>query len=379
MSQPSRDDISAPTGDASSRASGDAAAPAAQNVWITMGALLATFTVGIAGGYVAALLHFPLPYMTGSLLVTAALGLAGVPVRSQWQARAAGQFVTGAAVGTTFTAAILFTILTILPLIMLAAVLSMVIGAIGALILMRMVTLDPKTALLATMPGGVIEMQNVAMRVGADQLPITVIQTMRVGMTVCAAPFVVTWLVDDATRQAVAERETMSWLLLLALMAASFIGGLALYAFKLPNCWFLGSLLVMSALGALGLIDGRVPDIILVVAQAVVGISIGTQFKHEFLTRLLRLLLASLVTVPFALVALALLAAGYAVMLGFPVATMVLSLAPAGIAEMALTGKVLGLNAALITGFQIVRIVIVVSAAGWACRLFERIVARRPG
>src|SRR5215212_6821672 len=76
-------------------------------VAITGGALLATFAVGIAGGYVAKLLHFPLPYMTGSLLITAALGLAGVPVRSLWQARAAGQFVTGAAVGTTFTPAVL--------------------------------------------------------------------------------------------------------------------------------------------------------------------------------------------------------------------------------------------------------------------------------
>src|SRR5215217_7230545 len=61
---------------------------------VTGGALLATFAVGIAGGYLAKLLHFPLPYMTGSLLITAALGLAGVPVRSLWQARAAGQFLS---------------------------------------------------------------------------------------------------------------------------------------------------------------------------------------------------------------------------------------------------------------------------------------------
>jgi uncharacterized protein len=376
MSQPSVDETSSAK-DASQRPAEHESASTRANVWVAASALLATFAIGIAGGCVAALLHFPLPYMTGSLLATAALGLAGVPVKSLWQARAAGQFVTGAAVGTTFTAAILVTILTLLPLIVLAAVLSMVIGAFGALILMRMVRLDPRTALLATMPGGVIEMQNVAARVGADPLPITVLQTMRVGLTVCAAPFLVTWLVDDATRHAVTERETMSWLLLLGLMAASFVGGLALYAFKLPNCWFLGSLLVMSAFGALGLIEGHVPDIILVVAQVIIGISIGTQFKHEFLTRLLRLLLASLVTVPFALVALALLAAGYAALLGFPVATMILSLAPAGIAEMALTGKVLGLDAALITGFQIVRIVIVISAASYACRLFERLIGRR--
>jgi membrane AbrB-like protein len=169
----------------------------------------------------------------------------------------------------------------------------------------------------------------------------------------------------------------MSWLTIAALMAASFVGGYVLYYFRFSNCWFLGSLLVMSGLGAAGMIHGRVPELLLIVAQVTIGTYIGTQYRHEFLTRLLRLWLASLVTVPFALIALALLAAVYAVMLGLPLPTLVLALAPAGIAEMALTGKVLGLDAALITGFQIVRIVMVVGGAAFTCRLFERLVVRR--
>ena len=55
---------------------------------------------------------------------------------------------------------------------------------------------------------------------------------------------------------------------------------------------------------------------------------------------------------------------------------MFLALAPAGIAEMALTGKVLGLDAALITGFQVVRILVVTLGAAPASRLFERLVSR---
>lgn len=345
----------------------------------TVAALLATFAVGCVGGYVATLLHFPLPWMTGSLLVTAALGLAAVPVRSLWQARAAGQFVTGAAVGTTFTPAILVTIVTLLPAMGIAVVLSLVISAIAALMLMRLADLDARTAALATMPGGVIEMANVAARVEADPLPILVLQTMRVGLTVCAAPFLVTWLAEAGARNVVLQGEPMSWLTVLALMAVSFVGGLVLNHFKLPNSWFLGSLLTMAALGALGLIPGRVPAPILVIAQVVIGVSIGTQYKHEFLTRLLRLFLSSLVTVPFALIMTALLATAFSVTLGLPVTTLVLALAPAGIAEMALTGKVLGLDAALITAFQIVRIVLVITFAGWTCRLFERLVVSRRG
>ena len=339
-------------------------------------ALIATFAIGLAGGYVAMLLHFPLPYMTGALLTTAALGLAGAPVRSVWQARAAGQFVTGTAIGTSFTPALLLTILTLLPMLVLGAVISVAIGAAGALILMRLVKVDSRTAFLAAMPGGVIEMANVAARVGADPLPIMVLQTMRVGLTVTVAPFLATILAEHGTAQEIARAEIMSWLTIAMLMAASFVGGFALWLIRLPNCWFLGSIITVAIIGALGLVQGRVPDVILVVAQVVVGVSIGTQYRHEFLTRLLRLLLASLVTVPFALLATGLVAVVYSLLLTLPVPTMFLALAPGGIAEMALTGKVLGLDAALITGFQVVRILMVTLGAAAACRLFERLVGR---
>ena len=377
MSQRSLDSTPTKTSDKPAVPPPAGARATAKDIAVTTAILLATFAVAFAGGYVAKLLNFPLPWMTGALMITAALGLAGVPVRSLWQARAAGQFVTGAAVGTTFTPAILLTILTLLPAIMLGALISIAIAVVGALILMRLVAVDAKIAALATMPGGVIEMANIATkRIDADPLPIMVLQTMRVGLTVCAAPFVVTALAEAGARNVVTQGEVMSWLTVLALMSASLVGGFFLNRFALPNAWFLGSLFVMAALGALGLIPGRVPEPILIVAQVIIGMTIGTQFKHEFLTRLLRLLLASLVTVPFALLMLALLAALYSFLLGLPVTTLVLALAPAGIAEMALTGKILGLDAALITGFQIVRIVMTMGLAAWTARRFERLVAR---
>jgi membrane AbrB-like protein len=257
-------------------------------------------------------------------------------------------------------------------------VISVAIGAAGALILMRLVKVDSRTAFLAAMPGGVIEMANVAARVGADPLPIMVLQTMRVGLTVTAAPFLATVFAEHGTAQEIARAEVMSWLTIAMLMVASLVGGFALWLIRLPNCWFLGSIAAVAIIGALGLVHGRVPDVILVVAQVVVGVSIGTQYRHEFLTRLLRLLLSSLVTVPFALLATGLVAVVYALLLTLPVPTMFLALAPGGIAEMALTGKVLGLDAALITGFQVVRILMVTLGAAAACRLFEWIVARSP-
>ena len=54
-----------------------------------------------------------------------------------------------------------------------------------------------------------------------SHLPILVLQTMRVGLTVCAAPFLVTWLTDAGARDVVPQGEAMSWLAVVLLMAVS--------------------------------------------------------------------------------------------------------------------------------------------------------------
>ena len=193
---------------------------------------------------------------------------------------------------------------------MVGVVISLAIAAVGALILMRLGRLDAKTAALATMPGGVIEMANVAERVDADPLPILVLQTMRVGLDRLrrAVPGHVAGGGRRAQRRDAGRGDVLADRAR-ADGACRSSAALLLNRFTLPNAWFLGSLLTMAALGALGLIPGRVPEPILIVAQVIIGVSIGTQYKHEFLTRLLRLFLSSLVTVPFALVMLALVAA----------------------------------------------------------------------
>ncbi len=52
---------------------------------------------------------------------------------------------------------------------------------------------------------------------------------------------------------------------------------------------------------------------------------------------------------------------------------MVLAMAPAGLAEMVLTGKLLGLDATLIAGFQLMRIIIVLVWCRTALILFSGI------
>jgi uncharacterized protein len=88
----------------------------------------------------------------------------------------------------------------------------------------------------------------------------------------------------------------------------------------------------------------------------------------------LRLLLASSVVVVYLAVTMALLGAGIALALHMPIPTLVLAMAPAGMAEMVLTAKLLGLDGTVVAGFQLVRIIIILFLCRPAYWLFTRIV-----
>src|SRR5262249_61987910 len=115
------------------------------------------------------------------------------------------------------------------------------------------------------------------------------------------------------------------------------------------------------------------PEALLSAAQIPWGGVLGAHLGPAFLRRLFRLVGASCLVVLFAAGSMALFAAAFAWLAGYPVPTMVLAMAPAGIAEMVLTGKVLGLDATLIAGFQLMRIIIVLIWCRTALGLFQKI------
>jgi membrane AbrB-like protein len=163
------------------------------------------------------------------------------------------------------------------------------------------------------------------------------------------------------------------WLPVLAILAASGLVAALLSRTRSPNAWLMAPLFLAAIVGNLGLIEGRMPDILIIAAQVVIGCGLGAQFRPEFLTRLFGLLCASCVVVLFTAGSMTLFAGAIAWALGYPVPAMVLAMAPAGIAEMVLTGKVLGLDSTMIAGFQLMRIIIVLIWCRTALILFRRV------
>jgi uncharacterized protein len=91
----------------------------------------------------------------------------------------------------------------------------------------------------------------------------------------------------------------------------------------------------------------------------VIGVSLGVRFQREFLSAAPRWLL----DVALGTVAMVVLCGGFALLLGWATglhpATLVLGTSPGGIAEMAITAKVLQLGVPVVTAFQVCRLVAV--------------------
>jgi uncharacterized protein len=281
--------------------------------------------------------------------------------------------VVGASTGLQFTATVVAKLVTLLPLIIATAFVSTLVGAVGGLLYMRLTGVDRTTAFFATVPGGVIETTTLAPLYGGQLEPIMVAQTTRVALIVVFAPFLVISFAGSGAQNPLLAVPVLPWLPVLALIAVSGIAALLLSRTRSPNAWLMAPLFIAGAVSHLGWLEGRLPDILIIAAQVVIGSALGAQFRPEFLTRLFRLLLASCVVVLFGAGSMAVFGAAVAWLAGYSVPTMVLAVAPAGIAEMVLTGKVLGLDSTMIAGFQLMRILIVLVWCRTALVLFRRV------
>ena len=67
-----------------------------------------------------------------------------------------------------------------------------------------------------------------------------------------------------------------------ALRTLTFPGLKKVECFSMSNAWFMGPLLACALVGMIGLMEGRVPNILVNISQIVIGCSLGAQFRREF-------------------------------------------------------------------------------------------------
>ncbi len=317
-------------------------------------------------------LHTPIPWMLGPLVSTALASMAGAPTRSSARLRNLGQWVIGAALGLYFTPQVGALVLQLWWAIALGIVWALGMGWGFGLWLQRRHTADlahlgahrlRATSYFAGAIGGASEMTLLAERSGARTDLVAAAHSLRLVMVVISVPFAMQWAqshwglqVDPSLRS---MGRTTEWPGLLWLAGITLAGALVMLRLRRANPWFMGALVSTMLLSLSGQWWSAIPGWMSNAAQLLIGVSLGVRFQREFLHTAPRWLASVAMGTATMLAVSALFGWLMAIGVGQHPATMILGTSPGGIAEMAITAKVLQLGVPVVTAFQVCRLVAV--------------------
>ena len=326
---------------------------------------------GAAGGALASLIGWPLPWMVGSLLAVILLRcLGGLDLREVPGARKGGQWLVGTGIGLHFSPAVLEQVLAHGGLLLAGALLTSLTSLIG-IALLRAAGHDRATAFFASMPGGASEMVNLGQRNGAQAGEVAAGQSLRLLLVVLLVPALFQWWLGAAPALAQTHGHSQP-LALAALLAGGALLALLGQRLRQPNPWLLVPILFAAA-GAVWLDQPlSLPPGTSELGQWLIGSALGCHFSREFFRRAPRFLALVLGATLLAMCAAALAAEALGWLGALDQRSLMLGMMPGGIAELSLTAEALALSVPLITGLQVLRLTCVLFLAESAFRLWQR-------
>lgn len=323
--------------------------------------------IGIAGALVFVALNLPLPWFLGALAGSFVASVAGVRFLPPSLLADPVRAILGVAVGAAFTPEIVsrfgpmaLSLSLILPWVLL-------IVAAGTLVFSRLFGIDRKTALFASVPGGLTDMVTMAEDAGANVRTVTLVQLTRIALLVFLLPLYLQWRDGLNVTNLAFAGKTHVWDMtarnVLELVAMSTAGIWIARQLHIAGPAIVGPMILSAIAHATGLSAFKVPFELMIVAQVTLGILLGAQFRGltrlEFRTTLVAgFIFASL------LLAMTLVFSAFVEWLtGFRGPPVIMSFAPGGQAELNLLALSLNLDIAFIALHHLVRLAVVMAIA----------------
>ncbi|MCQ0165777.1 AbrB family transcriptional regulator [Pseudomonas sp. S12(2018)] len=321
----------------------------------------ATPLVGLAGGYLASLVGWPLPWMVGSLLAVIL-----VRCLTPWQigeipnGRKCGQWIIGVGIGLHFTPQVVEQVASHFGLIFFGALITSVSSLIGVWLLLRTGE-DRATAFFSSMPGGSGEMVNLGARNGAVLSRVAAGQSLRVLAVVLCVPAAFKFLLGDGVPLSHAGTVDGYWLVLIAPLGV--LAALLWQRLRQPNPWLFGPLLVASSISIGANLHTGLPDGASQLGQWLIGSGLGCHFNRAFFRRAPSFLGRTLVATALTMLLAGLAAWALSALTALDLRSLTLGMMPGGIAEMSLTAETLQLSVPLVTALQVMRLLFVLFLA----------------
>jgi membrane AbrB-like protein len=333
---------------------------------------------GILGGLAFRAMTLPLPWMLGPICVVTTMALLGAKVRVQYIIREPMVILIGVMLGSSFTPhalqdareyAVSMTMLALY-----------VIFTVGLLILYfrKVGGYDFATCYFASIPGGLMEMVVMGSQMGGDDRKIFLAHGTRILLVVLTIPI---WfrLVEGYIPQGglgvgsnsipISQFALLDGLILAACGAVGFFSGKLLH---LPAYRFTGPLIASAIAHLTQLTVSKPPAELIVLAQIILGSSMGCRYVGVRLREITGTLKVSLGSAILLMACAVVFSYGIHSVTGFKSEALLLSLSPGGLVEMTLIALALGIDVAFITIHHLVRIVLAVVVAPLSFKYLDR-------
>ncbi|MDO4204188.1 MAG: AbrB family transcriptional regulator [Selenomonadaceae bacterium] len=327
--------------------------------------LVKTFCFSAVGGFLLSLIHAPLPWLLGPLAVTAMTGYYQKK-RVVWpvQLRDVSQLLLGYAMGRAFNAETAALIVQALPLMLLAAIMTVCAGLISAWLLLKRSDINLTSCLLGCVPGGLTQMVMLADELpAADLTAVTILQTVRMLSTVAVIPFLTIHVLADADAQAAAAAALpppADWSSVFMYAALAVAGMYGAKLIRIPVASLIGPIL---ATGAYLIVTGETAPLAskfwLSVAQIGVGTYIGAGIDVAKIRSYNGYWSSIFEGIIIVLACSMLMALGLRHLTGMGLTTAFLGCAPGGLAEMGVTALAVGADSAMMTAYQMTRLLFI--------------------
>lgn len=321
--------------------------------------MVLVFIASLLGVWIFTLLHLPVPWLLGPLFMVL-FSQFFIKKTFSWpvQLRNIGLIVVGISIGQTFQLEVLFQFHWLLSIMLLINITMVVVSLFLTFLLVKFGNLPLKTALTATVPGGLSQIVAFAEEEeGIDLAVVTYFHVVRVISIVLGIPMILSEHVIRSGGEWIVPLSTLPSLIFLLLLA----GGAVWLGKKihLPVPYFLSPVIFVIGLQLFSVHTPEIPSAFLHIAQLMIGAYIGQLLKPHMLKLGKKVLIFGIGT------AFILLACSYGQgwmltkIMDYSLATGFLSAAAGGLDQMSLLASAIGADISTVTVFQMFRLLFV--------------------
>jgi len=323
-----------------------------------------TLGTALIGAFLFKFIHAPIPWLLGPL-ITVLIASNVWKGRYYWpvQVRNTGMIIVGYTIGLSMTAAALKEMLHQLPYMLVMTVLLLMLCGTIAYMMSKIAKIDYRTALLASVPGGLTQVIMLAEETkGVNLAIVTVTQVIRLMIIIVCVPLLLFSPVFGHTHAATsislpsAAALWPAWsprfiIFALACIVCAWIGS----KIKLPTAFLLGPVLATAILNLSGVHAEGLSPIIINAAQLMLGAYVGLMLKPDGLTGKVRTLLVAITSGLVLLIGAWGLSSLLTIVEPISGSTGLLSLAPGGMDQMGILAHEVHADLSMVAGFQLFR------------------------